>query len=76
MVQCRETVHVGSIYRALVIKQELHHGRGTNSGCSVQRQLTTLVLDSSSCTALYELFGHLKIILRGTEVERRLRGRN
>ena len=69
MMQSRQTRHISSIKRTLVLQQEIYHRHGTNSSCSMERELPSLVFYASGCFVGDEFAGGFEVVFRGGEVE-------
>ena len=69
MMQSRQTRHISSIKRTLILQQEIYHRHGTNSSCPVERELASLVFYACGGFVGDEFAGGFEIVFRGGEVE-------
>ena len=69
MMQSRQTRHISSINRTLILQQQLYHRHGTNSSCPVERELPSFVFYASGGFVGDEFAGCFEVVFRGGEVE-------
>ena len=69
MMQSRQTRHISSIKRTLILQQKIYHRHGTNSSCPVKRELPSLVFYASGGFMGDEFAGGFEVVFRGGEVE-------